>query len=105
MNIVDGIFSSQLGVKISLAPSVIFTSASDPFTKSKASDLLTEVRNFRRGSASQLALGLTHLPALAHIAIDGTVMGSAEGWDPVAWRDVTEGARALADALVKEEAA
>jgi hypothetical protein len=34
------------------------------------------------------ALGLDHLPALVHLAIDGTVAGSAEGWDPDEWRSV-----------------
>ena len=61
MNIVDGIFSSQLGVKVSLATPTLFRTASDPFTKSKASDLLVEVRNFRSGSQAQKALGITHL--------------------------------------------
>jgi hypothetical protein len=61
MNIVDGIFSTQLGVKISLATPTLFRTASDPFTKSKASDLLVEVRNFRNGSPAQRALGITHL--------------------------------------------
>jgi hypothetical protein len=75
MNIVDGIFSSQLGVKISLAPSTIFTTASDPFTKSKASDLLTELRNYRRGSAAQSALGLTHL--MTGRDLDGDTVGIA----------------------------
>jgi hypothetical protein len=61
MNIVDGIFTSQLGVKMSLAPTKIFSNADDPFSKSVAGDLLTELRTYRGGSAAQLALGLTHL--------------------------------------------
>jgi hypothetical protein len=61
MNIVDGIFTSQLGVKVSLAPPTLFRTASDPFTKSNASELLTELRTFRSGSAAQRALGITHL--------------------------------------------
>jgi reprolysin-like metallo-peptidase family M12B/uncharacterized protein DUF11 len=75
MNIVDGIFSSQLGVKISLAPSTIFTTANDPFTKSKASDLLTELRNYRRSSTTQSALGLTHL--MTGRDLDGDTVGIA----------------------------
>jgi len=35
-------------------------------------------------------LGLTHLPALVHLAVDGSVMGAAEGWDPQAWREVID---------------
>ncbi|MDP9070513.1 MAG: hypothetical protein M3N68_04375 [Actinomycetota bacterium] len=35
------------------------------------------------------AFGLERLPALVHLGIDGTVMGSAEGWEPPSWRAVT----------------
>jgi hypothetical protein len=35
-------------------------------------------------------LGLETLPALVHIRQDLTVAGSAEGWDPDAWREVTD---------------
>ena len=75
MNIVDGIFSSQLGVKISLAPSTIFRTASDPFTKSKATDLLSELRSYRRNSSSQMALGITHL--MTGRDLDGDTVGIA----------------------------
>jgi hypothetical protein len=33
--------------------------------------------------------GIERLPAVVHVANDGTVVGSAEGWDPAEWRDVT----------------
>ena len=33
--------------------------------------------------------GLERLPALVHLGIDGTILGSAEGWDPFRWRAVT----------------
>lgn len=36
------------------------------------------------------ALGLERLPALVHLGLDATVIGMAEGWDPTAWRRVTE---------------
>lgn len=36
------------------------------------------------------ALGLSTLPALALVRQDGTIAASAEGWDPVAWREVAE---------------
>ncbi len=75
MNIVDGIFSTQLGVKVSLAPPTLFRTASDPFTKSKASDLLLEVRNFRNGSQAQRALGVTHL--MTGRNLDTTTVGIA----------------------------
>jgi hypothetical protein len=75
MNIVDGIFTTQLGVKVSLAPPTLFRSPSDPFTKSKASDLLTELRTYRRGSPAQMALGLTHL--MTGRDMDGDTVGIA----------------------------
>ncbi len=75
MNIVDGIFTSQLGVKVSLATQTLFRTASDPFTQSAASDLLTEVKNFRNGSQAQKALGITHLMTGRHL--DKTTVGIA----------------------------
>lgn len=36
------------------------------------------------------ALGLEHLPALVHIAQDGTLIGVAEGWDAAEWHEVTQ---------------
>jgi len=75
MNIVDGIFTSQLGIKISLAPATLFRTASDPFTKTKAADLLTELRSYRQGSKAQLALGLTHL--MTGRDLDGDTVGIA----------------------------
>jgi hypothetical protein len=35
--------------------------------------------------------GLEQLPAFLHIAQEGTVVGSAEGWNPPAWRQVAVG--------------
>ncbi len=61
MNIVDGIFSSQVGVKIELGQATIFRNADDPFTRSGAQNLLEEVRRYRRDTPAQLAFGLTHL--------------------------------------------
>jgi hypothetical protein len=37
------------------------------------------------------ALDLATLPALVHIRQDLSVAGAAEGWDPDAWREITEG--------------
>jgi hypothetical protein len=61
MNIVDGIFSSQVGVKIELGLSTIFRNEDDPFTRSGAQNLLEEVRRYRRDTPAQMAFGLTHL--------------------------------------------
>ncbi len=37
------------------------------------------------------SIGLERLPAVVHIGQDGTLLGSAEGWDPEEWREVVEG--------------
>ena len=75
MNIVDGIFSSQLGVKVALATPTLFRTATDPFTKTAASELLTELRTFRTGSPAQQALGITHL--MTGRNLDGSTVGIA----------------------------
>ena len=36
------------------------------------------------------AFGLSTLPALVHVRQDLSIAGAAEGWDPDAWREVTE---------------
>ena len=36
------------------------------------------------------SLSLETLPAFVHLGLDASVLGSAEGWDPVAWRDVAD---------------
>jgi hypothetical protein len=36
------------------------------------------------------ALGLTTLPALTLVKQDGTIAASAEGWDPMGWRSVSD---------------
>jgi hypothetical protein len=61
MNIVDGVFSSQVGVKIELGLATIFRNANDPFTRSGAQNLLEEVRRYRRDTPAQFSFGLTHL--------------------------------------------
>lgn len=35
-------------------------------------------------------LGLGHLPVFAHIAMDGTMEGKAEGWHPNEWQAVAD---------------
>lgn len=75
MNIVDGIFTSQVGVKISLAESTLLPVASDPLTASKAGDLLSQLRDYRRSSPAQMALGLTHL--MTGRNLDGDTVGIA----------------------------
>jgi hypothetical protein len=36
------------------------------------------------------ALGITEVPAFVHLAMDLTIAGVAEGWDPETWRPVAE---------------
>ena len=36
------------------------------------------------------AFGLERLPAIVHLALDGTVVNAVEGWDPPAWRELTK---------------
>jgi hypothetical protein len=75
MNIVDGIFTNQLGVKVSLATPQLFRTATDPFTKTVAGELLSELQTYRSGSQAQRALGITHL--MTGRNLDGTTVGIA----------------------------
>ena len=47
--------------------------------------------------ASARALRLATLPALTLVRQDGSIAASAEGWDPNAWRDVSDAVTALTD--------
>jgi hypothetical protein len=75
MNIVDGIFSTQLGVKVALGTPTLFRSATDPFTASSAKSLLDEVRTYRFGSDAQRQYGITHL--MTGRDLDTTTVGIA----------------------------
>ena len=62
MNNVDGIFSSQLGVQLTITHIDSFASASDPFSDTADSEaLLDELSDFRFQSLDQRATGLTHM--------------------------------------------
>jgi hypothetical protein len=75
MNIVDGIFAGQLGVRIELAPPTVFTTADDPFVKRNANDLLEEVRRYRATSSTEMSRGITHL--MTGRDMDGDTVGIA----------------------------
>ena len=75
MNIVDGIFSSQLGVRIELAAPTVFRAANDPFTRSNANELLDELRRYRAGSSQEMSRGITHL--MTGRDMDGETVGIA----------------------------
>ncbi|MFK8052897.1 MAG: M12 family metallo-peptidase [Woeseiaceae bacterium] len=76
MNIVDGIFSEQVGVQLTVTDIETNTAATDPFSATTDSgDLLDEVSDYRSGSAAQRANGLSHL--FTGRNLDGTTVGIA----------------------------
>ncbi len=75
MDIVDGIYSSQVGVKIALAPLTIQQTSQEPFTSTDPNTLLSQVRQFRHNSSEQMATGVTHL--MTGRDLDGSTVGIA----------------------------
>ncbi len=75
LNNVDGIFSEQLGIQITVAATKIFTSNDDPFTTSSANALLSELASYRGATPAQDAQGLTHL--FTGRDLDGSTAGIA----------------------------
>ncbi len=62
LNNVDGIFSQQLGVQLSVQIIETFSNAADPFSDTgDASALLNELGNYRFATPAQNSQGLTHL--------------------------------------------
>jgi hypothetical protein len=73
-DIVDGIWSSQVGIKIVLAPITILTDADDRFSSTtSAGALLSEVSGYRAGLPAHEETGLTHL--VTGRALDGNIIG------------------------------
>lgn len=72
-DIVDGIWSEQVGIKISLAPLTVLKSTNEPFTRTDPNSLLAQVRTYRHSSSAQLATGVTHL--MTGRDLDGNVVG------------------------------
>ena len=60
-NGVDGIFSEQLGIQITIDSVTLEPAGSDTFTTSNAGDLLDELSDFRFGNANLRNTGLTHM--------------------------------------------
>jgi Metallo-peptidase family M12 len=76
MDIVDGIWSSQVGIRIVLAPVTIFTDSNDRFSSTAvATDLLAEVAGFRGKLSAHSDVGLTHL--MTGRAMNGNIVGIA----------------------------
>lgn len=61
MGIVDGIFSSQVGVRIQPTPPVLLAPGSAPSTTDDAETLLDQLGVYRRDDQTQRTTGLTHL--------------------------------------------
>jgi hypothetical protein len=86
LNIVEGIFSEQLGLLI-LATDVRLTApGADPFTATKGSTLLDQLGSYRAATAAVRARGLAHLVtgkdldgSTAGIAYVGTLCSSERG--------------------------
>jgi hypothetical protein len=75
LNIVDGYFSSQVGVRIQAASTTLLDSSSTAFSGTAPSTLLDQLRNYRSGNATQQAAGLTHL--MTGRDMDGQTVGIA----------------------------
>ena len=76
MNNVDGIYSSELGIQVTVPIVEVFDANNDPFTSTLDSgDLLTELSTYRRNNTSQSDRGLTHL--FTGRNLDGSTVGIA----------------------------
>ena len=61
LNVVDGIFSEQVGVAITASELKVFDDPADPFTTSDAGTLLDQVGRYRVATPAIAATGLAHL--------------------------------------------
>ena len=86
MNVVDGIFSDQVGVSIRVSQVKIFTTPAEPFTTSTGADLLEQLGRYRAETPVLRTPGLVHLVtgrdivgSMAGIAYVGTVCDASHG--------------------------
>jgi hypothetical protein len=75
MNNVDGIFSEQLGVQLTVEVIETFPTSDDPFTTTVPGDLLRQLGNYREATPAQNSQGLTHM--FTGRNLDGTTVGIA----------------------------
>jgi hypothetical protein len=76
MNIVDGIFATQVDLRILVTSVTVFRSPDDPFTSTTTpNSLLDELGSWRQATPAQIARGLTHL--MTGRDLDGTTVGVA----------------------------
>jgi len=75
MNVVDGIFAAQAGLRVRVGSIRIHETPQDPFTASLADDLLRQVAEARRLTPISQRLALTHL--MTGRELDETTVGIA----------------------------
>jgi hypothetical protein len=76
MDVVDGIWYSQVGIEIVLGPITVLTDADDTFSATTdPTDLLAEVATYRGNLPSNDGTGLTHL--MTGRTMDGNIIGIA----------------------------
>lgn len=76
MDVVDGIWSSQVGIHIAVTSITLLTDATDSFSStSNSSSLLAEVAGYRAGLSSHDGTGLTHL--MTGRQMDSNIVGIA----------------------------
>jgi hypothetical protein len=76
MDVVDGIWYSQVGVEIVLGPITVLTDANDTFSATTdPTDLLSEVATYRGKLPTSDGTGLTHL--MTGRTMDGNIIGIA----------------------------
>ena len=75
LNIVEGIFSEQVGLLVLATDVRVMPAAGDPFTSTNATNLLEQVGKYRTATAAVRARGLAHL--MTGKDLDGTTAGIA----------------------------
>jgi hypothetical protein len=75
LNIVDGIFANQVGVRLQTLSVTVMTAGTQPFTTTDSSALLDELKTYRVATAAQRSAGLSHL--MTGRNLDGRTIGIA----------------------------
>jgi uncharacterized repeat protein (TIGR01451 family) len=75
LNTIDGVFASQVGVHIQAGAPTLLDAATQPFSSTDPGTLLTQLRDYRGASATQKAMGLSHL--MTGRDLDGQTVGIA----------------------------
>jgi hypothetical protein len=75
LNVVEGIFSEQVGVILTPSEFRLVPANADPFTKTNPVDLITQLSTFRQNTPAVRAAGLAHL--MTGKDLDGNIIGIA----------------------------